>query len=97
MTDGKNKIEFLFPVTIIPQHDEPPVVNVNTGLVMVKGETKQILPTVLSVTDVDSENRHLKFTLVYPYSSERQVLLRQPQTPENILSWRYSDSNHVFE
>ncbi|XP_026776488.3 FRAS1-related extracellular matrix protein 2-like [Pangasianodon hypophthalmus] len=97
MTDGKNEVEFLFPVTIIPQDDEPPVVNVNTGLVMVKGETKQILPAVLSATDVDSENRQLKFILVYPYSSVGQVLLRQPQTPEDISLWRYSDSNHVFE
>lgn len=43
MTDGKNEVEFLFPVTIIPQDDEQPVVSVNTGLVMVKGETKHIL------------------------------------------------------
>lgn len=91
------QIEFLFPITIIPQDDEPPVVNMNTVLVMIKGETKQILPAVLSATDMDSESRHLKFTLVYLYSSVEQVLLRQSQTPENFSSWRHSDSNHVLE
>ncbi|KAL6483774.1 hypothetical protein MHYP_G00086460 [Metynnis hypsauchen] len=97
MTDGKNEVEFLFPVTIVPEDDEPPVVNVNTGLVIVKGEAKQILPVVLSATDVDSENKHLKFTLVPPYSSLGQVLLRQTQTPADISSWRFSETDHVFE
>uniref|UniRef100_A0A3B4BU34 Calx-beta domain-containing protein n=1 Tax=Pygocentrus nattereri TaxID=42514 RepID=A0A3B4BU34_PYGNA len=97
MTDGKNEVEFLFPVTIVPEDDEPPVVNVNTGLVVIKGEVKQILPVVLSATDVDSENIHLKFTLAPPYSSLGQVLLRQTQTPADISSWIFSETDHVFE
>lgn len=97
MTDGKNKVEFLFPVTIIPQDDEQPVVNVNTGLVVIKGEMKQISPAVLSATDMDSENRRLKFTLVPPYSTLGQVLLRQTQTPTDVPSWRFSETDHVFE
>ncbi|XP_072552171.1 FRAS1-related extracellular matrix protein 2-like [Salminus brasiliensis] len=97
MTDGKNEVEFLFPVTIVPQDDEPPVVNVNTGLVVVKGELQPILPVALSATDVDSENGHLKFTLVPPYPSMGQVLLRQTQPPTDISSWRFSETDRVFE
>ncbi|KAI4893101.1 hypothetical protein NFI96_026772 [Prochilodus magdalenae] len=97
MTDGRNEVEFLFPVTIVPLDDEPPVVNVNTGLVVVKGEVKQILPVVLSATDMDSENGRLRFTLVPPYSPLGQVLLRQTQTPPDLSSWRFSETDRVFE
>ncbi|RVE63943.1 hypothetical protein OJAV_G00141270 [Oryzias javanicus] len=38
MTDGKNEVEFLFPITIVPTDDEPPIINANTGLVLFKNQ-----------------------------------------------------------
>lgn len=81
-------------IVVKPMNILAPVVTLNAGQFLFKGQSSW--PAVLSATDLDSENRHLKFTQVYPYSSVGQVLLRQSQTPEDISAWRYSDSNHVF-
>ncbi|XP_030630785.1 FRAS1-related extracellular matrix protein 2 [Chanos chanos] len=97
MTDGTSQIEFLFPVTIVPLDNKPPVVNVNTGLVLVKGEIRQITPMILSATDMDSEDRSLKFSLVSPYSSVGQLLFRQAETPADPSLWIISEVDHMFE
>ena len=31
MSDRDHQVEFLFPIIVAPEDDEPPVVNVNTG------------------------------------------------------------------
>nr|KAG5696526.1 hypothetical protein BaRGS_021062 [Batillaria attramentaria] len=38
MTDGENEVEFLYPIWIFPEDDEPPILNVNTGLEIRKNE-----------------------------------------------------------
>ncbi|KAI4893944.1 hypothetical protein NFI96_003034 [Prochilodus magdalenae] len=62
-------VEFLFPITIAPTDDEPPIINANTGIVLFKNEMMQISPFILSATDIDSEDSTIKFILEEPYSA----------------------------
>lgn len=93
ITDGSHKVEFLFPVTIYPQDDEPPVLTVNTGLEIRKNELADITPFVLSASDVDSEDAAIKFITEPPFSNEGHLLFRQYQVPENddFTNWKYID------
>ena len=60
MNDGKNETEFLFPITVAPRDDQPPIINVNTGLLISKNELKPISEFVLSATDVDSDDSTIR-------------------------------------
>ena len=93
MTDGSHKVEFLFPVTIYPQDDEPPVLTVNTGLEIRKNELADITPFVLTASDIDSEDSAIRFITEPPFSNEGHLLIRQYQVPESddISSWKYVD------
>ncbi|XP_061419974.1 LOW QUALITY PROTEIN: FRAS1-related extracellular matrix protein 2-like [Lethenteron reissneri] len=97
MTDGKHEVEFLFPITVAPTDDEPPVVNANTGLVISKNEIMQIPPFVLSAIDIDSEDSTIRFTVEAPFSSIGQVLLRQSEKPEESSSWKFIESDNLYE
>ena len=89
MTDGVHNVEFLFPVTIYPKDDEPPVLNVNTGLETYKNGAIQITPDILSATDVDSDNAEIIFILEQPVSKNGYIVFRQTEVPIDPDKWRY--------
>ncbi|KAM9314134.1 FRAS1-related extracellular matrix protein 3 [Pholidichthys leucotaenia] len=97
MTDGSNEVEFLFPITIAPTDDEPPIINANTGLVLFKNEIMQISPFILSATDIDSEDSTIKFIIEAPYSTLGALLLRQVEPPADPSLWKFSESDEMFE
>ncbi|XP_045572526.1 FRAS1-related extracellular matrix protein 2 [Salmo salar] len=97
MTDGSNEVEFLFPITIAPTDDEPPIINANTGLVLFKNEIMQISPFILSATDIDSEDSTIKFILEAPYSTVGELILRQVEPPSNPSLWKFSETDEMFE
>ncbi|XP_023190178.1 FRAS1-related extracellular matrix protein 3 [Xiphophorus maculatus] len=97
MTDGRNEVEFLFPITIVPTDDEPPIINANTGLVLFKKEMMQISPFILSATDIDSEDSFIRFILEAPYSTVGELLLRQVEPPAEPSQWKFSETDEMFE
>ncbi|XP_055082728.1 FRAS1-related extracellular matrix protein 2-like isoform X2 [Periophthalmus magnuspinnatus] len=97
MTDGKHQVEFLFPITIVPTDDEPPIINANTGLVLFKNQMMLISPLMLSAADIDSEDSTIKFTIVPPYSTIGTVLLRQSDAPEDPSSWKFNSEDEMYE
>ncbi|XP_028974102.2 FRAS1-related extracellular matrix protein 3 [Esox lucius] len=97
MTDGSNEVEFLFPITIAPTDDEPPIINANTGLVLFKNEIMQISPFILSATDIDSEDSTIKFLLEAPHSTVGELLLRQAEPPTDPSLWKFSETDEMFE
>uniref|UniRef100_A0A3Q2ZQ24 Fras1 related extracellular matrix 3 n=1 Tax=Kryptolebias marmoratus TaxID=37003 RepID=A0A3Q2ZQ24_KRYMA len=97
MTDGSNEVEFLFPITIAPTDDEPPIINANTGLVLFKNEIMQISPFILSATDIDSEDSTIKFIMEVPFSAIRELLLRQTEPPTDPSQWKFSETDEMFE
>ncbi|XP_017273702.1 FRAS1-related extracellular matrix protein 2a [Kryptolebias marmoratus] len=97
MTDGTNEVEFLFPITIVPTDDEPPIINANTGLVLFKNQMMPISPLMLSAADIDSEDSTIKFTVVPPFSTIGTVLLRQSDAPEDPSSWKFNAEDEMYE
>ncbi|XP_030648642.1 FRAS1-related extracellular matrix protein 2a isoform X2 [Chanos chanos] len=97
MTDGKNEVEFLFPITIVPTDDESPIINANTGLVLFKNQMMPISPLMLSAADIDSEDSTIKFTIEPPLSTIGEVLLRQSEAPEDPFSWKFNSEDGVYE
>ncbi|XP_064877235.1 FRAS1-related extracellular matrix protein 2-like [Oncorhynchus nerka] len=97
MTDGQLHVDFLFPVTIVAMDDEAPVINVNTGLILSRKETKMISSVVLSATDVDSEVSTVKFVLVAPFSTIGQVFLRQSHPPVDLTGWTFNTAERIYE
>ncbi|KAK5858567.1 hypothetical protein PBY51_002698 [Eleginops maclovinus] len=97
MSDGKNEVEFLFPITIVPTDDEPPIINANTGVVLFKNQMMPISPLMLSAADIDSEDSTIKFTIVPPFSTIGTVFLRQSDAPEDPSSWKFNAEDEVYE
>ncbi|NXC03213.1 FREM2 protein, partial [Orthonyx spaldingii] len=97
LEDGgsRHRVEFLFPITLVPTDDQPPLLNANTGLAMAEGETVPITTRALSATDIDSQDAILLF-IVESGPTAGQLLLRQAQPPpgweeeeeEEGFSWR---------
>uniref|UniRef100_A0A8C5TK83 FRAS1 related extracellular matrix 2 n=1 Tax=Malurus cyaneus samueli TaxID=2593467 RepID=A0A8C5TK83_9PASS len=110
LEDGgsRHRVEFLFPITLVPTDDQPPLLNANTGLAMAEGETVPISTRALSATDIDSQDAILLFT-VESGPTAGQLLLRQAQPPpgweeeeeEEGFSWRkvpgVSGSSLIYE
>ncbi|XP_026184383.1 FRAS1-related extracellular matrix protein 2a isoform X2 [Mastacembelus armatus] len=97
VTDGKNEVEFLFPITIVPTDDEPPILNANTGLVLFKNQMMPVSPLMLSAADIDSEDSTIKFTIIPPFSTIGTLLLRQSDAPEDPSSWKFNVEDEVYE
>lgn len=97
MTDGTNEVEFLFPITVVPTDDEPPIINANTGLILFKNQMMPISSLTLSAADIDSEDSSIKFTMLPPFSTIGQVLLRQSEAPEDPSTWKFNTEDEVYE
>ncbi|XP_077449300.1 FRAS1-related extracellular matrix protein 2-like [Stigmatopora argus] len=97
MTDGRHHVDFLFPITVVPVDDEPPVVESNGGLVVFHGQTRAVPALALGATDVDSEDATVRFTVVPPFSDIGATLLRQSDAPEDPSSWKFNSEEEVYE
>uniref|UniRef100_A0A8C4Q787 FRAS1-related extracellular matrix protein N-terminal domain-containing protein n=1 Tax=Eptatretus burgeri TaxID=7764 RepID=A0A8C4Q787_EPTBU len=97
MSDGDHEVEFLFPITIVPIDDEPPVLNANTGLWLSDGTTAQISPFTLSATDVDSEDSTINFVIEDSTLHNGQLLLRQTEAPQMDSLWNYKGHEGMYE
>ncbi|XP_029026542.1 FRAS1-related extracellular matrix protein 2b isoform X2 [Betta splendens] len=97
MTDGTNEVEFLFPITVVPTDDEPPIINANTGLVLFKNQMMQISTLMLSAADIDSEDSTIQFITQPPFSTVGQVLLRQSEAPEDPSTWKFNTADEMYE
>ncbi|XP_030600425.1 FRAS1-related extracellular matrix protein 2b isoform X2 [Archocentrus centrarchus] len=97
MTDGTNEVEFLFPITVVPTDDEPPIINANTGLVLFKNQMMPISSLMLSAADIDSEDSTIKFTIEPPLSTLGQVMLRQAEAPEDPSTWKFNTEDEMYE
>uniref|UniRef100_A0A672PEX0 FRAS1-related extracellular matrix protein 2-like n=1 Tax=Sinocyclocheilus grahami TaxID=75366 RepID=A0A672PEX0_SINGR len=97
MSDGKNEVEFLFPITIVPTDDEPPIINANTGLILFKNQMVPISQLMLSAADIDSEDSTITFTNKPPFSAIGEVVVRQSEAPEDPSSWKFNAEDGVYE
>ncbi|XP_062275712.1 FRAS1-related extracellular matrix protein 2b isoform X3 [Scomber scombrus] len=97
MTDDSNEVEFLFPITVVPTDDEPPIINANTGLNLFKNQMMPISSLMLSAADIDSEDSTIKFTIEPPFSTIGQVLLRQSEAPEDPSTWKFNTQDEMYE
>jgi hypothetical protein len=88
MTDSKNTVEFLFPITIFPVDDEPATLIVNIGLEIKKNDMAAISQFVLCAADIDSDDNDIEFVLLPPYSTEGIILKRQFEIPTDVEHWQ---------
>ncbi|XP_053316906.1 FRAS1-related extracellular matrix protein 3 [Spea bombifrons] len=97
LDDGKHRVELLYPITVSPTDDEPPVLNANTGLSLPEKSLALISPFMLSSTDIDSEDSTILFVLQEPRSKFGQMVLRQPDKPSDGEGWNYLQEEGVYE
>ncbi|XP_040187457.1 FRAS1-related extracellular matrix protein 3 [Rana temporaria] len=97
MDDGKHRVELLYPITVSPTDDEPPVLNANTGLNLPEKSLALISPFMLSATDIDSEDSTILFVLQEPHSQLCEIVLRQMEEPAEEEGWIYLPEEAVYE
>ncbi|KAH7969978.1 hypothetical protein HPB52_023610 [Rhipicephalus sanguineus] len=97
VSDGRHDVEFLFPVTIYPVDDEPPLLDINTGITIHKGEDAQVLSRYLSATDVDSDDFGILFELLPPFPEHGTLLVKKHEKPPNSFHWLFKDGLYEAE
>ncbi|XP_053556187.1 FRAS1-related extracellular matrix protein 3 [Bombina bombina] len=97
LDDGKHRVELLYPITVSPTDDEPPVLNANTGLSLSEKGLALISPFMLSATDIDSEDSTILFVLQEPNSIMGEFVLRQSEEPIEEEGWQYHQEEGVYE
>eukprot|EP00079_Xenopus_tropicalis_P012743 XP_002940127.2 PREDICTED: FRAS1-related extracellular matrix protein 3 [Xenopus tropicalis] len=97
LDDGKHRVELLYPISVAPTDDEPPVLNANTGLNLREKGLALISPFMLSATDIDSEDSTIHFVLQEPLGRLGEMLLRQPDEPEGEEGWKYLPQEGIYE
>lgn len=108
-TDGKQYVEFVFVINIIPVDDEIPVVVCNTGLELEKNGIAIIDEYSLRASDIDSDNNKLEFLVGTQIQRERLwkdglakpglqagfLMLRQKEQPVDEQMWSKSGSHWI--
>lgn len=106
-TDGKQYVEFVFVINVIPVDDEEPVVVCNTGLELEKAAIGIIDEYSLRASDIDSDTSKLQFLvgmgeqightrygkegLAKPGLQAGFLMLRQKEQPVNKTKWIKSE------
>jgi hypothetical protein len=105
-TDGKQYVEFVFVINIIPVDDEIPIVVCNTGLELDKGGSSIIDEYSLRASDIDSDTNKLLFLVGSQLQHESYLedeigkpglqagflMLRQKERPVDDQMWSKSGS-----
>ncbi|KAM4807701.1 FRAS1-related extracellular matrix protein 3 [Rhinophrynus dorsalis] len=97
LDDGKHQVELLYPITVSPTDDEPPVLNANTGLTLHEKSMSLISPFMLSATDIDSEDSTILFVLQHPGTRLGEMVLRQPEEPTEGKGWKLLPGEGLYE
>ncbi|CAN2388811.1 Extracellular matrix protein [Pristimantis euphronides] len=97
LDDGNHRVELLYPITVFPTDDEPPVLNANTGLSLTERSLALISPFMLSATDIDSEDSTIVFVLQEPLSQLGELVLRQAETPAKGEEWKHLLEEQLYE
>ncbi|KAL1434793.1 hypothetical protein MTO96_001688 [Rhipicephalus appendiculatus] len=97
VSDGQHDVEFLFPVIIYPVDDEPPLLDINTGITIRKGEDAQISSRYLSATDVDSDDFGILFELLPPFPEHGTLLVKKHEKPPDSFHWLFKDGLYEAE
>ncbi|KAM4706610.1 FRAS1-related extracellular matrix protein 3 [Discoglossus pictus] len=97
LDDGRHRVELLYPITVSPIDDEPPVLNANTGLSLAEKGLALISPFMLSATDIDSEDSTILFVLQEPLSQLGEIILIQVEEPTEEDGWRYLPEEGIYE
>ncbi|GFR88166.1 FRAS1-related extracellular matrix protein 2-like [Elysia marginata] len=97
MNDGEDEVEFLFPIWVFPQDDQPPILKNNVVLDISKNDLKEISTFYLSASDIDSEDASIRFIIEPPFSNIGIIIMRQltPPPEEDAANWQLSEG--VYE
>ncbi|XP_071544077.1 extracellular matrix protein 3-like [Panulirus ornatus] len=94
LSDDEHEVDFLFPITIFPEDDEPPVAHVNTGLELRENEESEITAFILSATDVDSDDASISYIMQDPAPRLGKLILRRPRLPPRPENWQFVNNQY---